>query len=42
MVEGITGVKVLSLLRDISTITGEEALLFTLTESPSFGETRKR
>jgi len=42
MVEKITGVKVLSLHHDISTITGEEVVLFTLTESPLFRETKKR
>jgi uncharacterized protein YbcI len=42
MVEGITGVKVLSLHHDISTATGEEFVLFTLAESPLFRETQKR
>jgi uncharacterized protein YbcI len=42
MVEGITGVKVLSLHHDISTVTGEEVVLFTLTEPPLFRETKKR
>jgi uncharacterized protein YbcI len=42
MVENITSVKVLSLHHDISTITGEEIVLFTLTESPLFRETKKR
>src|SRR6188768_3441375 len=42
MVEGVTGVKVVSLHHDISTMTGEEVVLFTLTESPVFRETRKR
>jgi uncharacterized protein YbcI len=42
MVEGITGVKVLSLHHDISTVTGEEVVLFTLAESPLFRETKKR
>ncbi len=32
LVEEITGVKVLSLHHDISTLTGEEVLLFTLTD----------
>ena len=36
MVEGVTGVKVLSLHHDISTVTGEEVVLFTLAESPLF------
>ncbi|MCE9551824.1 MAG: DUF2294 domain-containing protein [Planctomycetes bacterium] len=42
MVQDITGVKVLSLHHDISTITGEEVVLFTLAESPLFRETKKK
>jgi uncharacterized protein YbcI len=42
MVEGITGVKVISLHHDISTSTGEEIVLFTLAQSPVFRETKKR
>ena len=42
MVEGITGVKVLSLHHDISTTTGEEVVLFTLAEAPLFRETKKK
>jgi uncharacterized protein YbcI len=42
MVTGITEVKVLSLHHDISTATGEEVVLFTLSESPLFRETKKR
>jgi uncharacterized protein YbcI len=42
MVEGITGVKVVSLHHDISTVTGEEVVLFTLSESPLFREIKKR
>ena len=34
MIQEITGAKVLSLHHDISTVTGEEVLLFTLAESP--------
>jgi len=34
MVEAITAVKVLSLHHDISTVTGEEVVLFTLARSP--------
>jgi uncharacterized protein YbcI len=41
MVQGITGIKVLSLHHDISTATGEEIVLFTLAESPLFRETKK-
>jgi uncharacterized protein YbcI len=42
MVADVTGVKVLSLHHDISTVTGEEVILFTLAESPGFRETKKR
>ena len=42
MVEEITGVKVLSLHHDISTLTGEEIVLFTMAESPLFRETKKK
>jgi len=42
MVEKITGKKVVSLHHDISTVTGEEVVLFTLAESPLFRETKKR
>jgi len=34
MVEEVTGVAVVSLHHDISTVTGEEVVLFTLSESP--------
>src|SRR5213083_2483413 len=34
MVQEVTAVKVLSLHHDISTVTGEEVVLFTLSESP--------
>jgi uncharacterized protein YbcI len=42
MVRDITGVKVVSLHHDISTMTGEEVVLFTLAESPLFRETKKK
>ena len=42
MVQEITGVKVISLHHDISTVTGEEVVLFTLAESPIFREAKKR
>ena len=35
-VQDITGVKVVSLHHDISTVTGEEVVIFTLDESPLF------
>ena len=34
MVQGIMGVKVVSLHHDISTVTGEEVVLFTLAQPP--------
>jgi uncharacterized protein YbcI len=36
IVQKATGVKVLSLHHDISTVTGEEIVLFTLAQAPSF------
>jgi uncharacterized protein YbcI len=36
MVQEVTGVKVTSLHHDISTVTGEEVVLFTLEVSPLF------
>jgi uncharacterized protein YbcI len=41
MISDITGVKVMSLHHDISTATGEELALFTLSSAPSFRESRK-
>ena len=42
MVQKITGVKVLSMHHDISTVTGEEVVLFTLVKAPLFRETKKK
>lgn len=42
MVEEITGVKVLSLHHDISTLTGEEVVLFTLDGAPERRDPKKR
>ncbi len=42
MVQEITGVQVLSLHHDISTVTGEEVVLFTLAESPIVREQKRR
>ena len=42
MVEKVTGVKVLSLHHDISTLTGEEVVLFTLARSPDCREAKMR
>ena len=41
MVHRITAVKVLSLHHDISTITGEEIVLFTLVEAPTVREQKR-
>ena len=41
MVQEITGTKVVSLHHDISTATGEEVVLFTLSDPPVFREARK-
>jgi uncharacterized protein YbcI len=38
----ITGVKIVSLHHDISVMTGEEVVLFTLAQSPLFRETKKK
>ncbi len=42
MVENVTGAKVLSLHHDISTMTGEEIVLFSLDEAPAMRETRRK
>ena len=41
MVQGITGVKVRSFHHDISTVTGEKVVIFTLKKAPAFLETKK-
>ena len=41
MVQEVTGVKVLSLHHDISTVAGEEVVLFTLASSPGFREAKR-
>jgi uncharacterized protein YbcI len=41
MIQDVTGIRVVSLHHDISTVTGEEVVLFTLAESPHYRETRK-
>src|SRR6186997_1081249 len=41
MIQDVTGVHVVSLHHDISTVTGEEVVLFTLAASPLFRESRK-
>ena len=42
MVQEITGSKVVSLHHDISTVTGEEVVLFTLAQSPLVRETKRK
>jgi uncharacterized protein YbcI len=42
MIQIITGVKVLSMHHDISTVTGEEIVVFTLNETPCTRELKKR
>ena len=42
MVPEVTGVKVVSLHHDISTLTGEEVVLFTLATSPVFREKKSK
>jgi uncharacterized protein YbcI len=41
MVHGITGVKVVSLHHDISTVTGEEVVIFTLASPPVLREAKR-
>ena len=42
MVHEVTGVQVLSLHHDISTVTAEEVLILTLAEPPHFRELKKK
>jgi uncharacterized protein YbcI len=42
MVEQTTEIKVLALHHDISTVTGEEVVLFTLAESPLVRQAKKK
>ena len=42
MVQEITGAKVVTLHHDISTVTGEEVVLFTLAESPILRDAKKK
>ncbi len=41
LVQDVTGVKPRSLHHDISTLTGEEIVIFTLSKAPQFRETKK-
>ena len=42
LIHDVTGAKVRSLHHDISTVTGEEILAFTLCEAPACREIKKR
>ncbi len=42
LIQEATGARVVSLHHDISTLTGEEVVLFTLDEAPQFREIRKK
>ena len=42
MIQDVTGAKVISLHHDISTMTGEEVVLFTLSETPETRESKKK
>jgi uncharacterized protein YbcI len=42
LVYEVTGIKLRSLHNDISTVTGEEVVIFTLAASPLFRETKKK
>ena len=41
MIQEATGAAVVSLHHDISTVTGEEVVLFTLADVPQFRESKK-
>ncbi len=42
LVQEVTGAKVVSLHHDISTVTGEEVVLFTLQGAPQFRDAKKK
>jgi uncharacterized protein YbcI len=42
LVQEVTGAKAMSLHHDISTVTGEEVVLFTLAGPPQFREAKKK
>ena len=42
MIQDVTGLKVITLHHDISTVTGEEVVLFTLAGAPGFREGKKK
>ena len=42
LIQEVTGVRVLSLHHDVSTVTGEEIVLFTLAESPLYRQAKNK
>jgi uncharacterized protein YbcI len=42
MIHEATGAAVITMHHDISTVTGEEVVLFTLAEAPPFRDARKK
>jgi uncharacterized protein YbcI len=42
LIQEVTKIKVVSMHHDISTITGEEVMLFSLAEAPKVRETKKK
>jgi uncharacterized protein YbcI len=42
LVENIAGIKPISVHHDISTVTGEELVIFTFAESPAFRDVKKK
>jgi uncharacterized protein YbcI len=42
MIQNITGVKVVTLHHDISTVTGEEMIVFTLAQVPAYRDAKQK
>jgi uncharacterized protein YbcI len=42
IIQEVTGVKVRSMHRDVSTVTGEEIIVFTLAEPPDFRDAKRK
>jgi uncharacterized protein YbcI len=42
LIRDVTGVQVVSLYYDISTVTGEEVVLFTLAEPPVYSQAKNK
>ena len=42
MIMEVTAIKVISMHHDISTVSGEEVMLFTLAETPRFRDAKKK